>query len=111
MQLRHVKQAVRRLTFDQMLKLDSWLHGLIDDAKIIREPNASSHKVTLEVQRVSKTYRLEGIRCGKDNCKCARGELHGPYWYAYWSEGGKTKSQYIGKHLPKSQEKSRRRGV
>jgi len=32
-------------------------------------------------------------------CRCAPGDLHGPYWYAYWSEGGRTKSQYIGKKL------------
>ena len=47
-----------------------------------------------------KTYRSEMVRCGKKGCKCAEGKPHGPYWYAYWTEGGKTKSQYIGKELP-----------
>jgi hypothetical protein len=47
-----------------------------------------------------KTYRLERVRCGSKKCKCAAGELHGPYWYAYWTEGGRTKSQYVGKKLP-----------
>ena len=47
-----------------------------------------------------KTYRSELVRCGKKDCRCTRGELHGPYWYAYWSEGGKTKSEYVGKRLP-----------
>lgn len=23
------------------------------------------------------------VRCGKKNCKCARGELHGPYFYHF----------------------------
>jgi hypothetical protein len=49
----------------------------------------------------NRTYSLERVRCGKENCKCARGQLHGPYWYAYWIEGGKPKSQYIGKRLPR----------
>jgi hypothetical protein len=48
-----------------------------------------------------KTYRLQVIRCGKETCKCRKGNLHGPYWYACWVENGKTKSQYIGKKLPK----------
>lgn len=43
------------------------------------------------------TYRLESVRCGKPGCtKCP----HGPYWYAYYREGGKVKSRYIGQELP-----------
>lgn len=34
-------------------------------------------------------------RCGKSNCKCARGELHGPYFYRFrWSEGRVVK-EYV----------------
>lgn len=47
-----------------------------------------------------KTYRLERVRCGRKKCKCVSGELHGPYWYVYWTEGGRTRSQYVGKRLP-----------
>jgi DnaJ-class molecular chaperone len=25
---------------------------------------------------------------------------HGPYWYAFWKEGGKTRSKYVGKARP-----------
>jgi hypothetical protein len=25
---------------------------------------------------------------------------HGPYWYAYWKENGRTRSRYIGKEPP-----------
>ncbi len=47
------------------------------------------------------TYRQQFTRCGKDRCrKCREGEGHGPYWYAYWSEKGRTVSKYIGSHLP-----------
>jgi hypothetical protein len=45
----------------------------------------------------SITYRLEKVSCGK-GCK---GCPHGPYWYGYWREGGKTRSKYIGKRLTK----------
>src|SRR6266700_7178583 len=47
------------------------------------------------------TYRQQFTRCGKQRCrKCKEGGGHGPYWYAYWSENGRTVSKYIGTHLP-----------
>jgi DNA-binding SARP family transcriptional activator len=47
------------------------------------------------------TYRQQFTRCGKQRCrKCREGGGHGPYWYAYWSENGRTVSKYIGIHLP-----------
>ena len=45
-----------------------------------------------------ETYRQEYIRCGRPACKrCADGQGHGPYWYAYSREGGKLKKRYIGR--------------
>ena len=50
-----------------------------------------------EKQIGSITFRYETVRCGKKNCsRCP----HGPYWYAYWKEGGRTRSRYIGRSLP-----------
>jgi len=48
------------------------------------------------------TYRQQYRRCGKATCsRCAAGgPAHGPYWYAYWWEGGRTRSCYIGKQAP-----------
>lgn len=54
------------------------------------------------------TYRKQFTRCGKERCrKCRDGEGHGPYWYAYWSEKGRTVSKYIGSHLPPDAEMTR----
>jgi DNA-binding SARP family transcriptional activator/Tfp pilus assembly protein PilF len=53
------------------------------------------------------TYRQQFTRCGKPRCrKCREGAGHGPYWYAYWSEKGRTVSKYIGTHLPEDIEAS-----
>ena len=47
------------------------------------------------------TYRQQFTRCGKQRCRrCRDSEGHGPYWYAYWSEKGRTVSKYIGIQLP-----------
>jgi hypothetical protein len=35
------------------------------------------------------------VRCGKPNCKCARGELHGPYYYHFERLGGKLVKRYL----------------
>jgi len=37
------------------------------------------------------------IRCGKANCKCARGELHGPFFYRFWREDGRLRKEYVRK--------------
>jgi hypothetical protein len=41
-------------------------------------------------------YRQQEVRCGRDCASCP----HGPYWYASWTEAGRTRTQYIGRDLP-----------
>ncbi|MGF1666190.1 MAG: hypothetical protein ACFCVC_07930 [Acidimicrobiia bacterium] len=40
--------------------------------------------------------RQRAVKCGKSGCVSCP---HGPYWYAYWSEGGRRRSRYIGRLL------------
>lgn len=48
--------------------------------------------------RLPGTVLPQYVRCGKPNCKCACGELHGPYWYRFWHEyGHKLRKQYVRK--------------
>ena len=35
--------------------------------------------------------------CRKGNCKCTRGEPHGPFLYMTVKKGGKIKYRYVGK--------------
>lgn len=57
----------------------------------------------------SVTYQRELVKCGKPKCR----KWHGPYWYAYWTEGTRTRTLYIGKILRPAAdvltERSRRR--
>ena len=47
------------------------------------------------------TYQLQYRKCGKAACgTCRDGHGHGPYWYAYWREGSRLRSGYIGKVQP-----------
>jgi hypothetical protein len=47
------------------------------------------------------TYQLQYRKCGKARCgTCKDGLGHGPYWYAYWREGTRLRSGYVGKLAP-----------
>ena len=48
------------------------------------------------------TYQLRPTLCGKPGC----GRHHGPYWYAYWSQGGRLRTVYIGKAFRKVSDKN-----
>jgi len=51
---------------------------------------------------VRVTYSQQYRRCGKAGCSpCATGAPgHGPYWYAFWRDGGVRHSRYLGKQAP-----------
>lgn len=104
MPLTEIKRAIRGLSLGQLTKLDEWLHELIrraDEAGRAEEA-ASRKQIVTERSLENKTYRLETVRCGKEKCKCARGNLHGPYWYSYTRVKDRVTSQYVGKRLPRA---------
>lgn len=41
------------------------------------------------------TVHAQYVRCGKTNCKCSRGELHGAYYYHFVRVGGRLKKRYL----------------
>ena len=44
----------------------------------------------------------EKKRCGKPNCRCARGELHGPYYYRRWRDAsGRQRKEYVPREQAK----------
>lgn len=113
MKLRGIKQAISFLSPNERAKLDTWLHTLLEakGSKKVALGTSKECRAQPAHRAANKTYRLEYVRCSKRNCKCAAGQLHGPYWYAYWSEGGRTRSQYVGKTLPDERKKARRKRV
>lgn len=65
----------------------------------LRNPVVETHRFPRREDNLLRgsfvTYQRELVRCGKPRCA----KLHGPYWYAYWTQGGRTRSLYIGKQL------------
>lgn len=89
---RDLIRAVRSLDEYDLRRLLIFARGLL----LAREGGAPDHAAAPRAPgKVS--YRLEPVRCGRESCtRCP----HGPYWYAYWREGGRLRSRYIGKELP-----------
>ena len=85
---RELVSEVRRLDEYDLRRLMILVRGLLLHADGAPDPPPTPRRVT---------YRQEHVRCGKQRCTTCP---HGPYWYAYWKEGGRTRSRYIGRHLP-----------
>lgn len=87
---RDLIQQVRRLDEYELRRLLIVVRGLL--VAVDGQPEAAEPGLPPKL-----SYRQEQVRCGKDHCSACP---HGPYWYAYWKEDGRTRKRYIGRHLP-----------
>ena len=46
-------------------------------------------------QTLNGSIHATFVRCGKANCRCARGERHGPYYHRYQRVGDRILKEYI----------------
>ncbi len=91
------EELLRELDEAQMEELRAIDARLNEALQARRAGGSPGAPVRMEKQVGSLTFRYETVRCGKENCsRCP----HGPYWYAYWKENGRTRSRYIGRTLP-----------
>jgi hypothetical protein len=35
------------------------------------------------------------VRCGRAGCRCAKGDLHGPYAYRFFRQGNRLRKEYV----------------
>jgi len=97
--------ALHRLTLEQARQLYAELGAILQSLEHPSPAPASGGSKSREIVDIKhmgdRLYQLERVRCGKASCKCVgeHGELHGPYWYAYWREEGRLNSRYVGKKL------------
>jgi hypothetical protein len=71
----------------------------IEEASV-RQLRARRRRLAGALPAVEETLRgaplTQGRRCGKPGCRCARGELHGPYTYlSLGREGGRGRLVYV----------------
>jgi hypothetical protein len=58
-----------------LIELNGLVRQIIQSAKEDEKRRAAKKRTVFEEKsRDNKTYRLVSIRCGKENCKCAKGK-------------------------------------
>jgi hypothetical protein len=57
-------------------------------------------------QMMCGTVHQQFKKCGKSNCRCSKGELHGAYYYHFVRIGGKLKKRYLKAHQVKQIEQA-----
>ena len=97
-----LQASICRLNPDEQKQLYDWLGKQLQERATTRIDISQSEIETRNYE--GRTYVAQKRRCGKLACLCMDGEIlevgHGPYWYAYWNENGRTQNQYIGKRAP-----------
>ena len=95
-----LRQQIQRLSLAEKQALRTWLDEQIAEDEKPPEVTPKKDREVVETKKAGRiTYQLELVKCGKSNCRCADGQLHGPYWYGYQKQGQKLKSWYVGKSL------------
>lgn len=57
----------------------------------VTKKSADSLPKILYLARRGGSLQAQKVKCGKSNCKCARGELHEGYYFFLWSPAGLLK--------------------
>lgn len=58
-------------------------------------PRNKTAKSSPKIESLPGAIVAQWVRCGRGKCKCVRGELHGPYFYRFWWEGGSRRKAYV----------------
>lgn len=72
-------------------KIRKSISALEKERKLILE------KVLYPGRMISGGFVERWLKCGKANCRCQQGELHGPYYYLSVLEQGKPRMIYLGR--------------
>jgi hypothetical protein len=68
------------------------------DKTLLRERNSTNEigpKTGKVLPKMAGSLHLEFKRCGRPQCRCQRGSLHGPYAYRHWREAGRQRKVYV----------------
>jgi hypothetical protein len=60
----------------------------------VRKEKKSAEKPT-KIEPLRGYIEIRYVRCGRANCKCSKGELHGPYHLRRWTTDGRKVTKYV----------------
>jgi hypothetical protein len=105
MTLHDIIDIASTLSDEELQELDFWIRHRLDPAAAELEHPRSP---TPGEEEEGATYKLKYFRCGKSSCRCARGELHGPYLYIHRrGADGRARTTYVGRVSVERQDEDR----
>jgi len=96
---KYLAEGVPKQDDETLRDLREWIDDLLDYRQDIAadEIEVDDGEEIQNVQESSGgTVVIKRVSCGKDNCKCQRGELHGPYKYVVRRKGDGLEWDYRG---------------
>jgi len=66
-----------------------------DSRAAIPPPETQSNGTLPKTEPLPGAVCAQYVRCGRPGCKCAKGELHGPYYYRFYRERGRLRKVYV----------------
>ena len=95
----YLAEGVPKQDDTDLRALQDWIDDLLEYRQDVaaEDIDAGEGELIEAVEEPSGgTVVIKKVSCGKDNCKCQSGELHGPYKYLVRRQGGSLKWEYKG---------------
>lgn len=95
---KYITEGVPKQDNKLLHELSAWIEELLDhrEEQLTAEIEADDTIESVE-HTDDGTIITKKQLCGKDNCKCTKGDLHGPYKWKVTYENGETNWDYRGK--------------
>lgn len=93
----YLAEGVPKQDDDTLRALQEWIDELLASRQDVpaEDIDADDGESIQAVEESSDgTVVIKKVSCGKDNCKCQRGELHGPYKYVVRRKGDRLEWDY-----------------
>ena len=95
----YLAQGVPKQDDGTLRALQEWIDELLEYRKDVGADDIAvgeGESIQTVDESSDGTVVIKKVSCGKDNCKCQRGELHGPYKYVVRRKGDRLKWDYKG---------------
>jgi hypothetical protein len=95
----YLAEGVPKQDDTDLRALQDWIDDLLEYRQdVAAEDIDAGEGESIEVVEESSggTVVIKKVSCGKDNCKCQSGELHGPYKYIVCRQGDSLDWEYKG---------------
>ena len=96
---KYLAEGVPKQDDADLRALQDWIDDLLEYRQDVgTEDIDASEGESIEAVEESNggTVVIKKVSCGKDNCKCQSGDLHGPYKYIVRRQGGSLDWVYKG---------------